>query len=248
MSFDVKIDVFEGPFDLLLQLITTQELSINEVPVAQITSSFLENMYAEPNLDLDTATEFLLIAATLLLIKARSLLPSPENELDVEDDPEAAKEDLVERLLEYKTFSNASVWLEELYARNGWYIPRLRELEEEYAHLYPDPFEGVEVSGLSQALMDLLIEMAPAQVDTSYIAPIKVSVAEKIQWVRENLEDVGSTTFSELILECRTKLEVIATFLAILELYKSGEVTLTQRKRFGKIEVKIAEGEKDSVA
>jgi len=248
LSFDVKIEVFEGPFDLLLQLITNHELSVNEVPVAQITSSFLEHIKEASDLDLDTATEFLLIAATLLLIKARSLLPPLEEEVDEEDDPESAREDLVERLLEYKAFSNASEWLADQYARNGWYTPRLRELEEDYAQLYPDPFEGVDVSGLSQALMELLIDRAPAPVDTSHIAPIKVSVMEHIGRVRATLDHVGRTTFRELISECRTKMEVIATFLAILELYKSGEVTLTQRKRFGKIDVRKVEGEKDSVA
>ena len=248
MSFDVKIEVFEGPFDLLLQLITNHELSVNEVPVAQITSSFLEHIQEASDLDLDTATEFLLIAATLLLIKARSLLPPLEEETDEEDDPESAREDLVDRLLEYKTFSNASEWLVDQYARNGWYTPRLREMEEDYSQLYPDPFEGVKVSGLSQALMELLIDRAPVPVDTSHIAPIKVSVAEHIGRVRATINDVGQTTFRELISGCRSKLEVIATFLAILELYKSGEVTLTQRKRFGKIEVKKVEGEKDSVA
>ena len=83
MSFEVKIDVFEGPFDLLLQLIMKQELDIHEVPVAAITSAFIEQIESSPELDLDTATEFLLIAATLLLIKARSLLPQPEDDREL---------------------------------------------------------------------------------------------------------------------------------------------------------------------
>lgn len=248
MSFDVKIDVFEGPFDLLLQLITTHELNINEVPVAQITSSYLERMESVTDLDLDNATEFVLIAATLLLIKARSLIPSTLEESEEGDDALDAREELVEKLIEYKTFSSASEWLADMYARNGWYVPRLSELESDYAHLYPDPFEGVSVSDLAQVLMRLLIENAPGEVDTSYIAPIKVSVAEHILQVRSRLEEVGLTTFSELIAKCRTKLEVIATFLAILELFKNGEVSLNQRRLFGKIEVRKTEGEKDSVA
>lgn len=247
MSFAVKIEVFEGPFDLLLQLITSQELSINEVPVAQITAAFLEHLKEAPGLDLDSATEFLLIAATLLLIKARSLVPSPEEELEDEEDPEMAREFLVERLLEYKTFSSASAWLGELYAENGWYIPRLRELEEDYAHLYPDPFEGVGVSSLPKALLDLLVERGSQRVDTSYIAPIKVSVAEYVQRVRKTLAADSSITFSELISTCQSKLEVIAAFLAILELYKNGEVKLAQRRLFGTIEITRVEGEKGSV-
>jgi len=248
LSFEIKIEVFEGPFDLLLQLITRQELDIHEVPIAQITASFIEHLEAATRLDLDAATEFLLIAATLLLIKTRSLLPAPEEEAEAGEDSETAREFLVERLIEYKKFQAASEWMEEAYAVHGWYMPSLKELADEYSDLYPDPFEGVPTSALAESLMDLLVEWARESVDVSYIAPIRVSVAEQLERVRARLMSEGQAKFSELVAECRSKIEVIATFLAILELCKRGEVRLAQRKIFGEIYVKQRESEQSSVA
>lgn len=241
MAFEVKIEVFEGPFDLLLQLIMKQELSIHEVPVAQITASFLEHIEAAADIDLDAATEFVLIAATLLLIKARSLIPPEEDDFEAADDSESAREFLVERLIEYKQYSNAADWLARAYAENGWFMPRMRELEEDYASLYPDPFEGVDGKGLAGALMELLVERATARVDTQFIAPIRISVAERIVEVRRRVQAEGEARFSELVSRCESKLEVIATFLAVLELYKRGEVSLRQRKAFGDIDIKKRE-------
>ncbi len=247
MSFEVKIEVFEGPFDLLLQLIMKQELNIHEVPIARITDSFIEHVESAGRLDLDTATEFLVIAATLLLIKARSLLPGPEEESEGEDS-ESARVFLVEKLAEYKKFSNAADFLERRYAEHGWYLPRLRELEEDYAILYPDPFEGVGIARLGEALMGLLVEWAREGVDTTYVAPIRVSVAERVESLRSLIEAQGQAKFSELAAACSSKIEVIATFLAILELAKRGEVTLTQRRVFGEITITRREREESSAA
>jgi segregation and condensation protein A len=247
LSFEVKIDVFEGPLDLLLQLILKQEVDIHEVPVARITGSFIEHIENAP-FDLDTATEFLLIAATLLLIKARSLLPHGDEELEATDETETAREYLVERLVEYKKFTNVADFLERRNAEHGWYVPRMRELEDDYSSLYPDPFEGVPASALAEALMELLVEWARDSIDVTYIAPIRVSVAEQLERVRERVSSSGQATFTELISVCRSKIEIIATFLAVLELCKRGEVTVSQRKLFAEIFVKLREGEKSSVA
>ncbi|MHB8897038.1 MAG: segregation and condensation protein A [Candidatus Geothermincolia bacterium] len=243
MSFEVQIEVFQGPFDLLLQLIMKQELNIHEVPVAQITTSFLEYIEGDGELDLDTATEFMLIAATLLLIKARSLLPPDEDEFEAADESENAREFLIERLLEYKQYSNAADWLQDAYAEHGWYMPRLRELEDDYSSLYPDPFEGVSEREMARALMDLLVERATERVDTTFIAPIRISVAERIEDLRGRIEREGHARFSTLVTECATKLEVIATFLAILELFKRGEVLLAQKKIFGDIDIRKREAD-----
>ena len=244
MSFEVKIEVFEGPFDLLLQLIMRQELDIHQVPVAQITTAFLEHIEGAPQFDLDSATEFMLIAATLLLIKARSLIPPDEDEAEAAEETDSAREFLVERLIEYKQYANVADWLQAAYAEHGWYVPRTRELEEDYASLYPDPFGGVVPVDLARALMDLLVERATARVDTSYIAPIRISVAERVEEVRVLLAKQGKVKFTELVGGCGSKLELIATFLAILELYKRNEVNLTQRKLFG--EINITKREADS--
>jgi segregation and condensation protein A len=248
LSFEVKIEVFEGPFDLLLQLIMRQELDIYQVPVAQITASFLDHIKGVSELDLDSATEFLLIAATLLLIKARSLLPPTEEEPEEDEESETARQYLVDRLIEYKKFSNTADYLERLHAENGWYLPRMRELEDDYANLYPDPFEGVHISSVAKVLTDLLVEWARDSVDTTYIAPIRVSVAEQIENIHRTLTDSGQAKFSELVSGCKSKIEVIAMFLAVLELCKRGEVKLSQRKLFGEIEIKMSERKESSVA
>lgn len=248
MSFEVKIEVFEGPFDLLLQLIMKQELNIHEVPVARITDAFLKHISGAARLDLETATDFLLTAATLLLIKARSLLPeSPEAEAEVED-PESASFFLVGKLAEYKKFSNVADWLEGRYSEHGWYLPRTRELEEDYALLYPDPFEGVELVRLAGAMVEMLSGWAKSGVDITYIAPIRVSVAERIEAVRERLRAEGSTTFTELAASCSSKIELIATFLAVLELAKRREARLSQKRLFGEITITAREGEETSAA
>ncbi|MFH1151331.1 MAG: segregation/condensation protein A [Actinomycetota bacterium] len=240
MAFQVKIEVFEGPFDLLLQLIMKQELEISEVPVAVITQSFLEHMEAMPKLDLDTATEFLLIAATLLLIKARALIP-PAEDLEGAEEPEQAREFLLEKLIEYRQFASVAEVLGDRYAEHGWYLPRSRELEVDYASLYPDPFEGVIASELAATMVELLLQSARAKVDTSYIAPIRVSVRERLEEIRGLLAKGGQAMFTQIVASCGSKIEVIATFLAILELCKRGEVTLKQKRLFGDIEIKSRE-------
>lgn len=241
MSFEVRIDVFEGPFDLLLQLIMKQEMDIHEVPVAQITAAFLEHIDADGPLDLETATEFILIAATLLLIKARSLIPT--DEIDPEADAEArdAGVFLLERLLEYRQYANAAEWLADAYSVHGFYVPRTREIEEDYATLYPDPFEGAGPGDLARSLVDLLADRAAGAVDTSFIAPIRVSVSERMESIRERLARDEKSRFSDLASECASRMELIATFLAVLELFKRCEITLRQRKLFGEIEIQRRE-------
>lgn len=244
MGFEVRIEVFEGPFDLLLQLITRQELDINSVPVAKITDAYIKHMETG-GLDLESATEFLLIAATLLLLKARSLLPGEEEPQEMEE-TEAAREQLLDRLLEYRKYKDAAAWLENAYAEHGWYSPSMKELDQDYSSLYPDPFRGVSVEALGPALVELLLRKTEERVDTTFIAPIRVSVSEQIERLRRVLTKKGKTTFTALARACESKLDVIAIFLAVLELYKRGELVFSQRKIFGEIEVKAKEGEKSA--
>lgn len=246
MDFQVKIEVFEGPFDLLLQLILSDELDIHKVPIALITDSYIEHIEKIDNFDLDSATEFLLIAATLLLLKARSLFPQEEEE--ALEEVESSAEVLADRLVEYKKYSNVSRWLEEHYALNGLFTPRFKELETDYSSLYPDPFEGVSVENLSLVLLELLSRRAESQVDTSHIAPIRVSVAKRIEEVRKILESSESVSFKELAHQCKSRIELVATFLAILELYKSCEIDLEQRKLYGDIRIRRKKGVENNAA
>lgn len=244
MSFKVKIDVFEGPFDLLLQLILKQELVIYEVPIADITSEFMEHVGASKKIDLDSATEFLLIASTLLLIKARSLISSTGIEDQIEEETEEAKDFLVNSLVKYKTFANAAQWLEDTFSENGWYHPSLRELEEDYSDHYPDPFEGICIDDIADAIIEMLIRNVAIEVDTSYIAKVRISVDEHRTRIIDALRTRGTVTFSFLVESCRSKIDIIGTFLALLELNKKGEISLRQTKPFSEIKIKKLEAEK----
>ncbi len=241
MSFDVRIEVFEGPFDLLLQLILRKELDICDVPIADITDSYISHIQSAPRLDLETATEFLLIAATLLLMKARTVLDYRDGKI-AEEETETVSNELAEKLINYSKFKNAAEWLEARYAEHGLCFPTMRELESAYSNLYPDPFEGVKADKLAATLIDLLLENPQAIVDTSYIAPIRVSITEHINRIRRILKDKPTTSFSEITRKLTSKIEVIAAFLAVLELFKNGEISLKQPRIFGEIEIALFNG------
>jgi segregation and condensation protein A len=194
-------------------------------------------------MDLESATEFLVTAATLLLLKARSLLPGDEEPEEMEE-TEAAREQLLERLLAYRKYQEAAGWLGDAYAEHGWYSPSLKELYVEYSSLYPDPFARVSSDELGPALVELLLLKTEERVDTTFIAPIRVSVSEQVERVREVLSAEGKTTFTLLTAKCETKIELIAMFLAVLELFKRGELTFSQRRIFSEIDIKAKEGEK----
>jgi len=243
LSFDVKIEVFEGPFDLLLQLILRKELDICDVPLADITESYIAHIRSADRLDLESATEFLLIAATLLLIKAKALI-KPEDGESLDEEAQTASSELAEKLINYTKFRNAADWLEAQYAEHGLSFSSMRELESTYSHLYPDPFEGISPERLASALMDLLCENLSAVVDTSYIAPIRVSIAEHINKIRKILRAKPVTNFTEITRDLGSKIEVIAAFLALLELFKNGEVSLRQPKIFGEIEISARDTDK----
>ncbi len=241
MTYEVKIEVFEGPFGLLLQLITKQELDIHKVPIAQITDSYLEHLNRMTELDLEVATEFLLISATLMLLKTHSLLPKPPvSEFEEEASPESIREDLVSQLMEYKKFANAASFLGELYNSESKFYRTLREVEEDFSYAYPDTFEGVSVEGLTQALVTVLLAGAETRVDVSHITPIDVSLEDYISKTRNLLKRKGKVRFSDMISGCSRKIEIIVTFLALLELYKKSEISLAQRNIFGDIIVAIA--------
>lgn len=244
MSFDVKIEVFEGPFDLLLQLILRRELDICDVPIADITDSYIAHIQSAPRLDLETATEFLIIAASLLLIKARALLEF-RGRKGADEETETVTGELAEKIIKYSKFRNAADWLGVRYAEHGLCFSTMRELESAYSSLYPDPFGGITADKLASTLIDLLLENLPAIVDTSYIAPIRVSVAEHINKIRDILKTNPKTSFSEITRGLATKIEIIAAFLAVLELFKDGEISVRQPRIFGEIEIALcANGER----
>jgi len=236
MSYTVATPVFEGPFDLLLHLILRQEVDLWEVSLSTIVDEYLAQLDRMEHLDLEVATEFLLVAATLIELKARRLLPGLE---DVDLDEELLRFEerdlLLARLLECKTFHDAAGALvgHMRQADRSW--PRAAGPEEPFRSISPDPLERIAPSALLAAATRALNPAPAPTVVTDHIAPIRVSVRDAIGSVLAALPDIAPVTFRELVAGERERLDVIVRFLAVLELYKRGVVELDQAGTFAEL-------------
>jgi len=240
MSYSVRTPVFEGPFDLLLHLILKQEVELWEVSLAEIVDAYLTELDRMDALDLDVATEFLLIAATLVELKARRLLPGIEDlELDEELLRFEERDLLLARLLECKTFKDAAGAMQRLMDATARSWPRISgpHSDSRFADLAPDLLAGVTAEQLRDA-MDALLEPKPAaQVLLDHVAPVRISVRDAVAELIEELPRRGRSTFSELTTRLAERLEIIVHFLALLELYKQGLVDLEQAGSFAELHV-----------
>ena len=238
MSIDVSTDVFEGPFDLLLHLILKEQVDIYEVSLARIVGAYLAELDKMESLDLDLATEFLLIAATLVELKARRLLPGRE---DIDLDEELAmweeRDLLLARLLECKTFKDVARVFGELAERNDLCYPRVAGLDEQFLELSPDPLEATSPLRLRAAYLRAVAPKVVPTIDLFHVAPVRMSVAEAVQELSEELPRLGRIAFRRLTEGFVERLEVIVRFLALLEMYKQGWLELEQGERFGDIEI-----------
>jgi segregation and condensation protein A len=234
VTYQVKLEVFEGPFDLLLHLIGRREIDIYDISIAEITDEYLGYMESLRELDLEVATEFLLIAATLLKLKSDSLLPEPVKEGEEAGSAEI-REELLWRLVEYQKYRNAAAELKGRLEREERYYYREVDLEEPFQDIMPDVLQGLTLERLVNAAREI-VELEAA-VDVSYIAPIKINLADFMERVRQALADKGRTSYRELTRDYVMRVEFIATFLALLELYKRDEVDIRQANRFGDIQV-----------
>ncbi|MGH9151397.1 MAG: segregation and condensation protein A [Acidimicrobiales bacterium] len=239
MPYEVSTPVFEGPFDLLLHLITRQQVDLYEVSLSAIVDSYLAHLEAMERLDLDVATEFLLIAATLIELKTSRLLPGVR---DAELDDELARWEerdlLLARLVECKTFKDAARALERLAERADRSRPRVAGMEERFLALVPDVLAGVTPDDLRAALRRALApKPPPPRVDVAHVAMIKASVRDSVDELSTVLAATGPTTFRRLTAGLGERIEVIVRFLALLELYKDGLVELEQAGAFGELRV-----------
>ncbi|MEX2555342.1 MAG: segregation/condensation protein A [Actinomycetota bacterium] len=236
MPYQVRTQVFEGPFDLLLHLISKRELDIYDVSLAAITEEYLVHLNQMQELDLEVATEFLIVAATLIEMKASRLLPGPprgDDEIDVSD-----RDLLIARLLEYRAFKEASAKISYLMGENAGYLPRTVGAGEEFAKLAPDLMARVSPQRFAEIAARVLGPKPVIHIDTSHIAPIRISVAEAIEHVRAELRKRKSATFRQLARGIPDRLNVIVRFLAVLELIKRGEADASQAGTFGQIDVR----------
>ncbi len=245
MSYEVSTSVFEGPFDLLLHLILKQEVDLWEISLSLIVDEYLAELERMENFDLDVTTEFLLIAATLVDLKARRLLPSLEEvELDEELLRFEERDLLLARLLECKTFKDAARAMETLVRRADRSLARRAGVEEPFASLKPDALDRVAPSTLLAAALRGLAPKPVVAIPVEHIAPIRASVREAVEVVLSVLPEREPLSFRQLVADAPTQLEAIVRFLAILELYKQGVVDLEQFDTFGDLRVRrLREGE-----
>jgi segregation and condensation protein A len=244
-AYKVKTDIFEGPFDLLLHLVARQKLDIRDIPVAEIADEFCAHIEAMQDLDLDVASDFLLVAATLLEIKSAALFPD-ESELDLDEyddlSPEEARALLVERLLAYKQFKNVAGELEQRLEAEGRMHSRAAGLEEPFLALMPDYLEGITLRGLAVLCAGLDERREVFLLQAEHVASMPIPLELHMEIVRRSVLSGGRVRFSELVPAGASNEIVVVTFLAILELYKRGVVSVSQDALFGDIVVSELEG------
>lgn len=234
MNVSFKLERFEGPLDLLLHLIAQSEVSVQDIFVSEITEQYLAYIAQMDQADMELSSEFLTMAATLLHIKSRSLLPKPAKEED-EEDPEQL---LILQLQEYKRIKQVSDQLQQMEkdAAKSYY-----KLPEEF-RFQQDPLnlDGVDTQTLCQALTLLLEKKEAERLREPRVNVVRAetfSVRDKIALIRNRLQHRTRMCFTELFADDATRTEVIATFLALLELVAAGQAAIEQPERYGEIQI-----------
>ena len=237
MSYRVQTQAYSGPFDLLLQLVSRQRVDIGAISISEVADQYLAEVERMGELDLDVASDFVLVASTLLDIKAASLVPDeePTRHEDQQDEDEfadlsadEAREVLIARLIAYKQFRNAAAALGSRMEAQARMHPRTAGPGPEFLNTMPDYLEGITLRGLAVICADL----------DSRRLPVALTVASVDRVTMAN----PHTTFEALLDGESTPEQVVVTFLAILQLYKLGSVRLTQQDNFGTIEIDRVEG------
>ena len=234
MNTRVQLEVFEGPLDLLLHLIKKNEVSITDIPIAAITEQYLATLELMEHLNLDVAGEFLVMAATLIHIKSRMLLP-PSEEAEEEEEGADPREELVRRLIEYQRFKEAAAQLEqrEVLARDVFV--RSAAPAEEAA--FPG-FREVSVFELLTALRRVLDRLPKDNVHE--VTLDKITVREKMTLLLDTLRAQGQVLFEALFSDAKSRMEVVVTFLAMLELVKVRAIRIFQETLGGPITIQAA--------
>jgi segregation and condensation protein A len=234
-ELDLDLDIFAGPFDLLMAVVLREEVNLLELELGEVVVAYVEHLEREGELELEVATEFLVLIAALLELKSRLMLPRAEDEPEL--GPEEAVEELVARMLEYRRYRDASVELAERFESQSGYLYRSAPLPRELRRVATDAAVAVyDPDQLGAALGDLLTE--PARLDVSHIRPT-VSLERRLQALRSALSGRSDIDFDEEF-GGEDRLTQAVTVFALLELYRRGEVTWEQRENFGPIRVRRA--------
>jgi segregation and condensation protein A len=229
-GYQVTLPIFEGPLDLLLHLIERQELDITEVSLAQVTNQYIEYLAEISERDPDHLADFMVVAAKLLLIKSRVLLPQPPAAASSDEEPDP--DDLVRRLVEYKRFKEASRWLQDLESQGlQSYIrmaapPRLEHSVD---------LGNVTLDELLAAVRQVLVVTPPGPSVNGTVAPISVTMSGQMNLIERETRRRRAVSFRRLLEQAESRLEIIVTLLALLEMVKQQRVTMRQADSFGDI-------------
>ena len=245
MSYRVNTDVYQGPFDLLLMLVAKQKVDIGAISITQITDQYLAQIERMRDLDLDVASDFLVVAATLLQLKAESLIPKEERDtVDLDDEfanltPEETRDILIARLINYKKFKNAAAALGARQEAEGRMHPRQAGIEEQFLGLMPDYLRGVTLHGLAVICADIASRRETFLLEAEHIAAVPISMERHVEGIYRTMRSRRTRTFSELVGESPTPELVVVTFLAVLELYKRGVISVQQDETFGEMSLSM---------
>ena len=253
MAFTVRTQAYSGPFDLLLQLVSRQKVAIGSISVADVADQYLAEVDRMGEMDLDVASDFLLVASTLLDMKASSLVPAdvPRSRVVDEDEdeddfadlsPDEAREVLIARLIAYKQFRNAAAALAGRMEAEALMEPRTAGPDPEFLNLMPDYLEGISLRSLAVICADLDSRRESFLLEAEHVAPRRLPIALTVATVDRLTRSHPQMTFTELLDGQVTAEAVVATFLAILELYKRGSVVVSQSEIFGEIDIIRVEG------
>jgi segregation and condensation protein A len=248
-GFEVHLDVFEGPFDLLLALISKHKLDITEIALSQVTDEFIAHIRAlAGSWDLDQASYFLVVAATLLDLKAARLLPS--GEVDDEEDLALldARDLLFARLLQYRAYKEVAAVLSGRIAAASRLYPRRVPMEPRFAQLLPEVLLGLGPDQFAAIAARTLAPRKPPVVSTDHLHTPRTTVREQAEILAGRLRELRRATFRRLTADCAGTYEVVARFLAVLELYREGRVTVDQLTPLGELYVSwsAAPGDQDA--
>jgi segregation and condensation protein A len=232
--YPVRLDVYEGPLDLLLQLVSKERVDVADISISTVTDDYLKATSALGEVDLETASSFLVLAATLLELKSMKLLlqpaaPDPDIRALLEE-----RDSLLHRLVAYSTFKAAAARLSTDLERGAGFHSRQAELPEELIPQAPDVFRNMSTEQIASAAARALGARPRLSVDTSHLTPLTVSLDEMVQEMSRRISSAATTSFRELCANFQ-KLEVVISFLAVLELYRTESVDLEQEQPFDTI-------------
>lgn len=231
-DYKVMLDVFEGPLDLLLYLIKKSEVDIHDIPIEVITNQYMEYLGVMRMLDLNIAGEFLVMAATLMMIKSRMLLPVEERTEEGEEEEDDPRWDLIRQLVEYKKFKDAAIFLEDLEERQENVFVR----EGEGVLLGPEPDVALRDVGIFDLIsaFNEAMSHAPQEALTEIMAD-RYTVADMIDYLITRMERQNQVSLTHVFAEMKSRNEIVTVFLAVLELIKLKKVQAQQEGMFGEI-------------